>query len=194
MKQKYEPSLSAQDELALNTSKKSFWERNSTSLKVLSLAALSGAGFGAIYTTASTSLPWFISFAANIGLDLSFLSSMSVPAASIVATSVGVGIVGTIYGVADALVNFTSFVVGRFSKQIIDSASASAADEDEDYRILGEVSPALSNLGTPAEPALDIAMSQQQSFQMPVAPIPQSTPQFPAVAELPEELLGSPAP
>lgn len=111
---------------------KSFYQRNKTSLNILAFAAVAGAGFTSIYFTAGTTLPWVVSAAAKVGVDASFLTAWSVPAASGALTAIGTGALGVVYGVGSALSSLASFawskICGRSSAKEISTVSANEDD------------------------------------------------------------------
>lgn len=78
-------------------------------LRVLGLATLAGAGYAGVFYYSATVIPWVVTNAATIGLDLAFLSSWSIPAASAAITGMGLAALGTATAVTSAAVNTLSF-------------------------------------------------------------------------------------
>jgi hypothetical protein len=110
---------------------KSFYQRNKTGLNILAFTAVAGAGFTSIYFTAGTTLPWVVSAAAKVGVDASFLTAWSVPAASGALTAIGTGALGVVYGVGSALSSLASFAWSKIcgGSSAKEKATVSANEE-----------------------------------------------------------------
>ena len=111
---------------------KSFYQRNKTGLNILAFTAVAGAGFTSIYFTAGTTLPWVVSAAAKVGVDASFLTAWSVPAASGALTAIGTGALGVVYGVGSALSSLASFAWSKICGGSSAKAKATVSANEED--------------------------------------------------------------
>ncbi len=86
------------DGIGTSPEDQTLFQRNPWAFKLFGLLLLSGGAFASIYFTASTTLPWVVSTASKVGLDLGFLSNMAPVWASLVTTAMGVGVGGVFAG------------------------------------------------------------------------------------------------
>ena len=175
----------------------SLYQRNSTAINLLLLAMVVGGGFASVYFTAGTTIPWIVSQAATIGLDLSYLSTISVPAASGLITAAGTGILAVTYGVVNVFASLVSWTFGLGSskaKALPESDISEVVEhkQQEDLGLGNTISPSLVTLG--GSPKVEQEATSPKVVQLQTKVVPLQTKESPKVEEeqLQEEATTSP--